>query len=391
MGQNFVQRISFYAKLEVTVPNSAGNALLYLKCRHVTVKFFATRECVPQSGEEFTGSFTDFGDRVNESLIIARLMPFNRRCDRRDDVSRAAMSREKNLNAGACGLRRLNEDEFMFVGQNHGTGLKKIDKTQSEKNCRATASVAVNADINWKAGSLAGGAPVLQCFFAIRNHVRQHSRNRAVTVNLDRAPMISLQKRFLFVHIPKTAGNSIQSILRDYSEDELVALRDEQDGIERFGLRNPKYKIKKHSTLAEYKTALGEVQFGGLYKFTCARNPWDRMVSLYFTPTQSPGAGDRKQFRNVISDDLSVSEYLQLEKREKDPFGNVDYIMRFEDLTNDFCTVCGMLGISPATLPRYNRSSREDYSKYYDDELRELVRTRFAAEIERFAYTFEER
>ena len=76
--------------------------------------------------------------------------------------------------------------------------------------------------------------------------------------------MISFQKRFLFVHIPKTAGNSIQSVLRDYSEDELVALRDEQDGIERFGLRNPKYKIKKHSTLAEYRAALGEMEFGNL-------------------------------------------------------------------------------------------------------------------------------
>ena len=64
--------------------------------------------------------------------------------------------------------------------------------------------------------------------------------------------MISLQKSFLFVHIPKTAGNSIQSVLRDYSEDQLVALRKEQDGIERFGLRNANYKIKKHSTLSEY-------------------------------------------------------------------------------------------------------------------------------------------
>ncbi|PYL73843.1 MAG: hypothetical protein DMF26_13110, partial [Verrucomicrobia bacterium] len=87
--------------------------------------------------------------------------------------------------------------------------------------------------------------------------------------------MISFQKRFLFVHIPKTAGNSIQSALRDYSEDELVALRDEQDGIERFGLRNPNYKIKKHSTLGEYRDALGNEQFRNLYKFTCVRNPWD--------------------------------------------------------------------------------------------------------------------
>ncbi|PYJ68312.1 MAG: hypothetical protein DME75_13340 [Verrucomicrobia bacterium] len=201
--------------------------------------------------------------------------------------------------------------------------------------------------------------------------------------------MISFQKRFLFVHIPKTAGNSIQSILRDYSEDELVALRGEQDGIERFGLRNPKYKIKKHSTLAEYRAVLRDEQFRSLYKFTCVRNPWDRMVSYYFTPTQQVGAWDRKEFRKMISKGLSVADYLRLDKGEEDPFGNVDYVMRFENLANDFRSVCTTLGIPTASLPQYNRSNREHYSKYYNDELRELVRERFAPEIERFGYTFD--
>jgi hypothetical protein len=201
--------------------------------------------------------------------------------------------------------------------------------------------------------------------------------------------MISVQKRFLFVHIPKTAGNSIQSALRDYSEDQLIALRKEQDGIERFGLRNPNYKIKKHSTLGEYRDALGNEQFRNLYKFTCVRNPWDRMVSYYFTPTQSPETWDRKKFRRIISKAVSVADYLRLDQHKEDPFSNLDYIMRFENLGDDFRTVCGVLGILPATLPRYNRSSREHYSKYYDDELRELVRARFAAEIERFGYIFE--
>jgi len=203
--------------------------------------------------------------------------------------------------------------------------------------------------------------------------------------------MISFQKRFLFVHIPKTAGNSIQSVLRDYSEDELVALRGEQDGIERFGLRNSTYKIKKHSTLAEYRDALGVGRFAELYKFTCVRNPWDRMVSYYFTPTQNTVAWDRKKFRKIISEALSVADYLRLDKGEEDPFGNVNYIMRFETLADDFRTVCAALDISPVALPRYNRSNREHYSKYYDDELRELVRARFATEIERFGYTFEQR
>jgi|SRR5436190_7671848 len=201
--------------------------------------------------------------------------------------------------------------------------------------------------------------------------------------------MISFQKRFLFVHIPKTAGNSIQSILCDYSEDELVALRREQDGVERFGLRNPKYKIKKHSTLQEYRLVLGKEKFGELYKFACVRNPWDRMVSYYFTPTQNVVALDRNKFRKVIVAALPVADYLRLDERDNDPFENVNYIMRFENLAADFRNVCTELDISPKTLPQYNRSNRAHYSNYYDEDLRELVRARFVAEIERFGYTFE--
>ena len=200
--------------------------------------------------------------------------------------------------------------------------------------------------------------------------------------------MISFQKRFLFVHVPRTGGNSIQSILKDYSEDEIVALRGEQDGVERFGLRNPKYKLKKHSTLAEYRAALGEEQFRSLYKFTCVRNPWDRMISYYFRPTRRANRWDPKEFKKMVLKTLPLTDYLRLGKDDEDPFGNVDYIMRFENLSEDFRSVCAILDVPAATLPQYNRSSREDYSKYYDDQLRELVRERFAAEIERFRYAF---
>jgi hypothetical protein len=88
---------------------------------------------------------------------------------------------------------------------------------------------------------------------------------------------------------------------------------------------------------------------------------------------------------------LSIADYLRLDKDEEDAFANVNYIMRFENLADDFRSVCSAIDVSPTALPQYNRSSREHYSKYYDDELRELVRTRFAAEIERFGYEFEER
>ena len=201
--------------------------------------------------------------------------------------------------------------------------------------------------------------------------------------------MISFEKQFLFVHIPRTAGNSIQSVLRDYSEDEIVALRTEQDGIERFGLRNPHYKVRKHSTLAEYHAALGQEQFRNLYKFTCVRNPWDRMVSFYFRRTRDAKDWARKEFKKMILKALSVADYLRLDDSKEDPFDNVDYVMRFEALADDFRRVCGALDIPAKPLPKYNRSRREQYSRYYDDELRALVRERFTLEIDRFGYTFD--
>jgi hypothetical protein len=86
---------------------------------------------------------------------------------------------------------------------------------------------------------------------------------------------------------------------------------------------------------------------------------------------------------------LSAADYLRLGKKDPDPFKNVDRIIRFEDIEEDFRAVCADLGLSAEPLPRYNRSVREHYSKYYDDELRALVAKRFAPEITRFGYSFD--
>jgi hypothetical protein len=141
--------------------------------------------------------------------------------------------------------------------------------------------------------------------------------------------------------------------------------------------------------LSEYHDALGDELFRKLYKFTCVRNPWDRMVSYYFTPTQNPETWNRQKFRGIISKAVSVADYLRLDNGEADPFANVDYIMRFENLADDFRAVCAALDIQARQLPRYNRSTHDPYSKCYDIHLRELVREGFAAEIEQFGYTFD--
>lgn len=113
--------------------------------------------------------------------------------------------------------------------------------------------------------------------------------------------MISIQSKFLFIHVPKTGGNSIQNILRNCSEDEIVTLYEHQDGIERFGVRNRRYNISKHSSLAHYKSALDASTYRSLFKFAVIRNPWNMMISFfYFLPHRGVIEWDRDGFLDMV-------------------------------------------------------------------------------------------
>src|ERR1700752_4893733 len=117
MRRNFVPRISFYTKFKVTVPDICGYALLHLSRWHVIIKFCATRHCAAQDGEKFAWSFDDFGNRINQALVITRLMSFHTWHNRCHDVLRATIFRKEDFAARAGSLRGFDADEFVFVGQ----------------------------------------------------------------------------------------------------------------------------------------------------------------------------------------------------------------------------------------------------------------------------------
>lgn len=203
--------------------------------------------------------------------------------------------------------------------------------------------------------------------------------------------MISLKHNFLFIHIPKTAGNSIQNILKDYSENKIVCIGPHQDGIERFEVKSDRFKIHKHSTLAEYRMQLSDDTFRNIFKFTCVRNPWDRAISFYFSPHRGLITWDRNQFIKFLDNIPPIGTYISANLDydfSPNYYNNIDYFIRFENLSKDFQKVCDLIGIPWVPLSVRNKSDKMHYANYYDEELIELVRKKYLDEIMFFEYEY---
>ena len=76
-------------------------------------------------------------------------------------------------------------------------------------------------------------------------------------------------RKIIFIHIPKTAGSSIEHLLRDEGKYELDFI----------GVRNG--RSTHHYMGIELKMILKEL-YPKYYKFSFVRNPYDRLISEYF-------------------------------------------------------------------------------------------------------------
>ena len=206
--------------------------------------------------------------------------------------------------------------------------------------------------------------------------------------------LISYHKKFLFVHIFKTAGTSItDSLARFCYRPDSTRPSNWMAFFSTNWTKIHRKPIKKHATATEIRDSLDREIFNSVFKFTFVRNPWDWQVSLYHYILENPENHGYEEtmkmgsFRNFVfsREKLSFTQTSCL----VDESGNllVDFVGKFENLDQDFQSICHKVGIS-ASLPHINKSKRTDYQEYYDAETRDLTARLYAEDIERFGYTF---
>ena len=203
-------------------------------------------------------------------------------------------------------------------------------------------------------------------------------------MNLENSAMpISHKHKFVFVHIPKTAGTSIEKFFNLYGVN--------NKGDNR--IFNIDIMFGQNAQHFTYKEILkkSNKNLSNYFSFSFVRNPWSRMVSEFFWRKHFPKLRKRT-FKDFV---LKTHEFKDVHILPQTIFvldkgGKqlVDFIGKTENLQEDFNIVCDKIGIPQQQLPHKNKTKHKHYTEYYDDETKQIVAEKYAKDIEYFGYKF---
>ena len=190
----------------------------------------------------------------------------------------------------------------------------------------------------------------------------------------------------IFVHVPKTAGRSIETRLAQYTS---------------------KRPISGHTASFEYQLICPS-KWKSYFKFGFVRNPWDRLLSafhylsvehqdiLFVKQHISSHKGNFNSFvEQTIHKHPSCIYWVDHLKPQAyflchhDGSIAVDYVGRYENLMNDWMVICNKIGIE-TYLPHLNKSRRQHqcYREYYTKKSAKIVADVYQRDIELFGYCF---
>lgn len=199
-----------------------------------------------------------------------------------------------------------------------------------------------------------------------------------------------MNKTLTFLRIPKNASTSIYSFFGTAN-----TIRNEY-----LDANNSKYLNvfeSSHCTLQEAKNLLGD-HVAELPLLAVVRNPYDRMVSMFFFAKKH----NLGQLYDISLD--SFDSFVEgFYKASKDPDffhaknqgdymegGNNVTVCRFENLKNDISKFISdnKLPFNMDYFPKLNSTDHNNYKSYYSDNSKNIVKKMWQDDLTRFSYSF---
>jgi hypothetical protein len=218
--------------------------------------------------------------------------------------------------------------------------------------------------------------------------------------------------RFVFIHIPKTAGTSVVSYLAA-----LTTYRDQEIGATAFGeavapAYGDRFGLRKHSTLQEIAHCMGQRELGDYLTFSVVRDPLDRLQSTFHFMRrwrqwrEMPAWADRveefdacRDLDDFVHSSLFGSpgpdRWLQPQTDWLSVIGpggplDIGMLARVESLADGLAAFVARVGAERAlagrSIPRLNESPRPQGARDLSASAMGRVRQRYARDFELLGY-----
>ncbi|WP_172402065.1 sulfotransferase family 2 domain-containing protein [Ensifer aridi] len=191
--------------------------------------------------------------------------------------------------------------------------------------------------------------------------------------------IINHSKKFVFIHVPKTGGTSVQTALLSVPDSRIP-------GQTKHWTANDLLRSRRwwHRPL------------DGYVFFAFVRNPWDRFLSLHRYLRTKPKYQSRvpAQFASFVALLANREPWLMglhsIHSQSDFVVGTECKIGRYESLGEDFAAISASFGLK-LDLPRLNVSatSKVDYRQFYSDVDAEVIGSEYEADLKRFGYAFD--
>lgn len=210
---------------------------------------------------------------------------------------------------------------------------------------------------------------------------------------------ISVCKRFILLHLPRTGVSSLIAALDDrlfVRAPPTLANKLMSKYVAIVPRPIEKTCFRTHETACRVRRLVRPGPFGRYRTIAFVRNPYSWLVSLYELVMQSPSHRHYDRVRAMTGFAEYVDWEIHRNKRKQHPYlldrgGRLlaDYVGRFECLADHATRIFGSVGVELKALPHIGRFTRRDYREFYDRTLRGKVEAHWARDLELFGYDFD--